>query len=107
MENSRNNQQHRIQSNQFRQQHRHNKGVGLANFEKSDLSKTKVIFQGGRHVDYIAEQLAKALNEVIKKKNKTAIEIKPFHVWLTTAWYPWTVQKTTSFIDQESPMGFH
>lgn len=36
--------------------------------------------KGGRHVDYIADMIAKQLIEVLKKKNKGGIAIKPFQV---------------------------
>ncbi|XP_055353696.1 DNA topoisomerase 2-alpha-like [Paramacrobiotus metropolitanus] len=42
--------------------------------------------KGGRHVEYITDQITKAMNEVIKKKNKSGAEIKPFqiknHLWV-------------------------
>ncbi|XP_055342931.1 DNA topoisomerase 2-alpha-like isoform X3 [Paramacrobiotus metropolitanus] len=34
--------------------------------------------KGGRHVEYITDQITKAMNEVIKEKNKSGAEIKPF-----------------------------
>jgi DNA topoisomerase-2 len=37
--------------------------------------------QGGRHVDYVADQVVAKLVEVVKKKEKNAgIAIKPFQV---------------------------
>jgi len=36
--------------------------------------------QGGRHVDYVADQLVSKLIEVVKKKNKAGVAIKPFQV---------------------------
>ncbi|XP_055328560.1 DNA topoisomerase 2-alpha-like [Paramacrobiotus metropolitanus] len=42
--------------------------------------------KGGRHVEYITDQITKAMNEVIKKKNKSGAEIKAFqiknHLWV-------------------------
>lgn len=43
-------------------------------------------FQGGRHVDYVTDALVKNLIELIKKKNKGGMTIKPFqvknHMWV-------------------------
>ncbi|TNN65299.1 DNA topoisomerase 2-alpha [Liparis tanakae] len=36
--------------------------------------------QGGRHVDYVTDQLVGKLIEVVKKKNKAGVAIKPFQV---------------------------
>ena len=42
--------------------------------------------KGGRHVDHVADLVVKCIIDVIKKKNKTGINIKPFqvknHLWL-------------------------
>ncbi|KAG8198803.1 hypothetical protein JTE90_007107 [Oedothorax gibbosus] len=42
--------------------------------------------KGGRHVDYIADQLSARISEVIKKKNKGGKEVKPYqiksHLWV-------------------------
>ena len=42
--------------------------------------------KGGRHVDHVADLVVKSIIDVIKKKNKTGINIKPFqvknHLWL-------------------------
>ncbi|XP_076307781.1 DNA topoisomerase 2-alpha-like [Tachypleus tridentatus] len=41
---------------------------------------------GGRHVDYVADQIVNKLVEVVKKKNKGGIQVKPFqiknHMWI-------------------------
>lgn len=39
-----------------------------------------VELQGGRHVDHVAEQVVKKLIEVVSKKNKGGVQIKPFQV---------------------------
>lgn len=36
--------------------------------------------QGGRHVDNVTDQVVTKLIEVVKKKNKGGIAIKPFQV---------------------------
>jgi DNA topoisomerase-2 len=45
-----------------------------------------LLLQGGRHVDYVTDMLVKQLSEVIKKKNKGGIGVKPFqirnHMWV-------------------------
>lgn len=38
--------------------------------------------QGGRHVDYVADQVITKLIEVVKKKNKAGVTVKPFQVFL-------------------------
>ncbi|XP_016378391.1 DNA topoisomerase 2-alpha [Sinocyclocheilus rhinocerous] len=42
--------------------------------------------QGGRHTEYVADQIVSKLIEVVKKKNKAGVVVKPFqvknHVWL-------------------------
>lgn len=37
-------------------------------------------WQGGRHVDNVTDQVVTKLIEVVKKKNKGGIAIKPFQV---------------------------
>ena len=39
-----------------------------------------LLLQGGRHVDYVAEQCVAKLMEIIKRKNKDGIKIMPFQV---------------------------
>lgn len=36
--------------------------------------------QGGRHIDYVADQVVGKLIEVVKKKNKAGVAVKPFQV---------------------------
>lgn len=44
------------------------------------------MFQGGRHVDHVADAIVKQLIDVIKKKNKGGMAVKPFqvknHMWI-------------------------
>lgn len=42
------------------------------------------VFQGGRHIDYVVDQIVAKLIEVVKKKNKAGVTVKPFQVAL-----PW------------------
>ncbi|KAL8175960.1 UNVERIFIED_CONTAM: DNA topoisomerase 2-alpha [Gekko kuhli] len=47
---------------------------------------TVVVEKGGRHVDYVADQVVNKLLEVVKKKNKAGVGVKPFqvksHIWV-------------------------
>lgn len=36
------------------------------------------LFKGGRHVDYVVDQVVGKLIEVVKKKNKAGVSVKPF-----------------------------
>ena len=36
--------------------------------------------QGGRHIDYVVDQIVSKLIEVVKKKNKAGVVVKPFQV---------------------------
>uniref|UniRef100_A0A8C3A1H5 DNA topoisomerase 2 n=1 Tax=Cyclopterus lumpus TaxID=8103 RepID=A0A8C3A1H5_CYCLU len=42
--------------------------------------------KGGRHVDYVVDQIVSKLIEVVKKKNKAGVTVKPFqvknHIWV-------------------------
>uniref|UniRef100_A0A8C5SIF7 DNA topoisomerase 2 n=1 Tax=Laticauda laticaudata TaxID=8630 RepID=A0A8C5SIF7_LATLA len=42
--------------------------------------------KGGRHVDYVVDQIVGKLIEVVKKKNKAGVSVKPFqvknHIWV-------------------------
>ncbi|TXC12656.1 hypothetical protein, partial [Salmonella enterica] len=38
------------------------------------------ISQGGRHIDYVVDQIVAKLIEVVKKKNKAGVTVKPFQV---------------------------
>ncbi|KAJ8877832.1 hypothetical protein PR048_022291 [Dryococelus australis] len=45
-----------------------------------------MLWQGGRHVDHVADMVVKHLIEAFKKKNKSGLDVKPFqvkkHIWL-------------------------
>ncbi|XP_067685534.1 DNA topoisomerase 2-alpha-like isoform X1 [Haliotis asinina] len=57
------------------------KGFQQASFVNS-IATTK----GGRHVDYITDQVVSKIIEIVKKKNKGGVNIKPFqiknHLWV-------------------------
>lgn len=36
------------------------------------------LIKGGRHVDYVVDQVVGKLIEVVKKKNKAGVSVKPF-----------------------------
>lgn len=36
------------------------------------------LHKGGRHVDYVVDQVVGKLIEVVKKKNKAGVSVKPF-----------------------------
>uniref|UniRef100_A0A673HT73 DNA topoisomerase 2 n=1 Tax=Sinocyclocheilus rhinocerous TaxID=307959 RepID=A0A673HT73_9TELE len=50
------------------------------------LKKKQDSLNGGRHTEYVADQIVSKLIEVVKKKNKAGVVVKPFqvknHVWL-------------------------
>lgn len=41
---------------------------------------TLCVCQGGRHIDYVVDQIVAKLIEVVKKKNKAGVTVKPFQV---------------------------
>lgn len=49
-------------------------------FQQVSFVNSIATTKGGRHVDYIADMLVKNLIEIIKKKNKGGMQIKPFQV---------------------------
>lgn len=51
--------------------------VGFSGLSLRSLSRSP---QGGRHVDYVADQLVTKLIDVVKKKNKNGVGVKPFQV---------------------------
>lgn len=44
------------------------------------ISSFFIQLQGGRHVDYITDQIVKHLTEAFKKKNKGGVNVKPFQI---------------------------
>uniref|UniRef100_A0A182MZ68 DNA topoisomerase 2 n=1 Tax=Anopheles dirus TaxID=7168 RepID=A0A182MZ68_9DIPT len=55
-------------------------------FQQVSFVNSIATTKGGRHVDYVADMLVKQLIEVLKKKNKGGVTIKPFqvknHMWV-------------------------
>ncbi|XP_018321367.1 DNA topoisomerase 2 [Agrilus planipennis] len=55
-------------------------------FQQVSFVNSIATTKGGRHVDYIVDMIVKQLIEVIKKKNKGGVDIKPFkvkeHIWV-------------------------
>nr|XP_033774214.1 DNA topoisomerase 2-alpha isoform X2 [Geotrypetes seraphini] len=55
-------------------------------FQQISFVNSIATTKGGRHVDYVADQIVNKLIEVVKKKNKGGIAVKPFqvknHMWL-------------------------
>ena len=55
-------------------------------FQQVSFVNSIATTKGGRHVDYICDQIVKHLGEIVKKKNKNGTQIKPFqikqHLWL-------------------------
>lgn len=55
-------------------------------FQQVSFVNSIATMKGGRHVDYITDQLASKIAEVIKKKNKGGKDVKPFqiksHLWV-------------------------
>ncbi|XP_014666193.1 PREDICTED: DNA topoisomerase 2-alpha-like [Priapulus caudatus] len=55
-------------------------------FQQVSFVNSIATTKGGRHVDYVGDQLVGKLMEVVKKKNKGGVNVKPFqvksHMWL-------------------------
>ncbi|XP_028423903.1 DNA topoisomerase 2-alpha isoform X2 [Perca flavescens] len=55
-------------------------------FQQVSFVNSIATTKGGRHVDYVADQVVAKLIEVVKKKNKAGVAVKPFqvknHLWL-------------------------
>ncbi|CAH1789869.1 unnamed protein product [Owenia fusiformis] len=55
-------------------------------FQQVSFVNSIATTKGGRHVDHVADQVVSKLIEVVKKKNKGGIQIKPFqvknHLWV-------------------------
>lgn len=61
-------------------------GCSDMGFQQVSFVNSIATSKGGRHVDYIVDQVVKHLGEQINKKNKNGNQIKPFqiknHMWL-------------------------
>ncbi|XP_077169268.1 DNA topoisomerase 2-alpha isoform X2 [Paroedura picta] len=55
-------------------------------FQQVSFVNSIATTKGGRHVDYVADQIVNKLLEVVKKKNKAGVAVKPFqvknHIWV-------------------------
>nr|NVI79290.1 topoisomerase 2 [Cucujiformia] len=55
-------------------------------FQQMSFVNSIATTKGGKHVDYVADMITKHLVEILKKKNKEGVAIKPFqvkqHMWL-------------------------
>ncbi|MBN3308692.1 TOP2A topoisomerase, partial [Amia calva] len=55
-------------------------------FQQVSFVNSIATTKGGRHTDYVADQIVGKLIEVVKKKNKAGVAVKPFqvknHIWL-------------------------
>ncbi|KAM3592397.1 uncharacterized protein V6R79_018008 [Siganus canaliculatus] len=55
-------------------------------FQQVSFVNSIATTKGGRHVDYVADQVISKLIEVVKRKNKAGVTVKPFqvknHIWL-------------------------
>ncbi|KAM8836026.1 DNA topoisomerase 2-alpha isoform 2-T2 [Spinachia spinachia] len=49
-------------------------------FQQVSFVNSIATTKGGRHVDYVADQVVGKLIEVVKKKNKAGVAVKPFQV---------------------------
>lgn len=63
-------------------------GVAISDrgFQQVSFVNSIATTKGGRHVDYVSDMVVKQLIEVLKKKNKGGVTIKPFqvknHMWV-------------------------
>ncbi|KAL4660492.1 DNA topoisomerase 2-alpha [Arapaima gigas] len=55
-------------------------------FQQVSFVNSIATTKGGRHTDYVADQVVSKLIEVVKKRNKAGVAVKPFqvknHMWL-------------------------
>ncbi|GCB74640.1 hypothetical protein scyTo_0003731 [Scyliorhinus torazame] len=55
-------------------------------FQQISFANSIATTKGGRHVDYVTDQMVNKLIEVVKKKNKGGVAVKPFqvknHLWV-------------------------
>ncbi|XP_048869800.1 DNA topoisomerase 2-alpha isoform X2 [Brienomyrus brachyistius] len=55
-------------------------------FQQVSFVNSIATTKGGRHIDYVVDQVVTKLIEVVKKKNKAGVAVKPFqvknHIWL-------------------------
>lgn len=55
-------------------------------FQQISFVNSIATTKGGRHIDYVVDQIVAKLIEVVKKKNKAGVTVKPFqvknHIWV-------------------------
>ncbi|XP_072431341.1 DNA topoisomerase 2-beta isoform X2 [Chiloscyllium punctatum] len=55
-------------------------------FQQISFVNSIATTKGGRHADYVVDQIVSKLIEVVKKKNKAGVSVKPFqvknHIWV-------------------------
>ncbi|XP_056255731.1 DNA topoisomerase 2-beta isoform X2 [Seriola aureovittata] len=55
-------------------------------FQQISFVNSIATTKGGRHIDYVVDQIVSKLIEVVKKKNKAGVTVKPFqvknHIWV-------------------------
>lgn len=55
-------------------------------FQQISFVNSIATTKGGRHIDYVVDQIVAKLIEVVKKKNKAGVSVKPFqvknHMWV-------------------------
>ncbi|KAM9738346.1 DNA topoisomerase 2-beta isoform 3-T3 [Menidia menidia] len=55
-------------------------------FQQISFVNSIATTKGGRHIDYVVDQIVAKLIEVVKKKNKAGVNVKPFqvknHIWV-------------------------
>ncbi|KAL2079872.1 hypothetical protein ACEWY4_023665 [Coilia grayii] len=55
-------------------------------FQQISFVNSIATTKGGRHIDYVVDQIVSKLIEVVKKKNKAGVNVKPFqvknHIWV-------------------------
>ncbi|XP_019745044.1 DNA topoisomerase 2-alpha isoform X2 [Hippocampus comes] len=60
--------------------------VSEKGFQQVSFVNSIATTKGGRHTDYVADQVVSKLIDVVKKKNKAGVVVKPFqvknHMWL-------------------------
>jgi DNA topoisomerase-2 len=55
-------------------------------FQQNSFVNSIATTRGGKHVDYVADQIVSKMVDIIKKKNKAGVNVKPFqirnHLWV-------------------------
>lgn len=70
------------------------------------FSKWHLIFvlctQGGRHIDYVADQVVSKLIDVVKKRNKAGVAVKPFQVVILLTLAPFSKESVITLLSFSS-----